>query len=286
MRFLLAILTFATVFATPNNVLISGSGGGIGVEAVKCFHEHGWKVWAGYNRTRPADLEGIDGVELIHLDVTSDASVEACLEAIVESDGKLDVLVNNAGIGLFGSEEMIGIEESQKLFDINFFGCQRLIQAAAPTMKARKYGKIINVSSTSGVRAVPGIGMYAATKFALEAISESLAVSLSPWNIKVSLVEPGPVKTPWSVSSRVFPQGHESFISSLHKLCSESLANGQDPREVGELIFEIATEVNPDMRYQTSEGVKKTVGSKHHDLTGNQLRDQMLHLFKDLLEKP
>jgi len=130
------------------------------------------------------------------LDVTDDDLVQMAISNILQEDKRIDALINNAGYGVIGAEECVTIDEAQQLFNVNYFGVLRLTQAVLPTMRQQRAGHIINISSGVGVHSFPGL-IYSASKFALESMSESLAATLSPWNIKVSIVEPGFVKTKW-----------------------------------------------------------------------------------------
>lgn len=284
----LALLASVNLFATQKVVLISGSAGGIGVATAKAFHDHGWKVYAGYHKKVPQELQSIDNIVLIPLDVTDDKQIQEGIEQIIAVEGRIDALINNAGYGIIGAEETISLEDAQRLFDVNFFGSLRLIKAVTPKMRMQNSGHIINVSSTSGVRAVPGLGHYAASKFALEGLSESLAVTLSPWNIKVSIVEPGTVKNDWvqhCIMNFTAPEDplYSLYIGNLYTKL-ETLANsGQACSEIGEILAAIAETPNPDMRYQTSQKVLDVVSKKLVDPSGNSMREQQAAFFNSMV---
>lgn len=290
--FFLVTLSLLTTALTAEQkvVLISGSTGGIGCATVQAFQDHGWKVWAGYHQKIPESLQGMNNVTLVPLDVTSDKQIANCIEHILATDGRIDALVNAAGYGIIGAEESIALEDTERLFDVNFFGSLRLIKAVAPTMRAQNSGHIINISSTSGVRAVPGLGLYAASKFALEGMSESLAVTLSPWNIKVSIVEPGTVKNQWvnnCVMNFIAPEepAYTKLTHKLFGLLSYLAASGQDCSEIGELIATVAETENPDMRYQTSQKVTDVVAKKFVDPSGNAMRNEHQKLFNSFMKE-
>ncbi len=292
-----SILTWICLFtlvmfnlcAEQKVVVISGATSGIGISTAMAFQAKGWKVWAGYRSQIPTDLQNLENIRFCKLDVTNDAMVAEAIQTILQEDGRIDALINNAGYGLIASEETASIAEIQKLFDVNFYGALRLIQAVLPTMREQKSGHIINISSTSGVRALPALGIYAATKFALEAISESLAVTVSPWNIQVALVQPGRVNNAWvkhadfgtrACDVPIYTKLEQSLVANIMSTC----AQGQSCEEIGRLIVEVAENPKPDMRYQTSSKVKETVAKKFVDLTGNGLRDEQLLFFRKLLE--
>lgn len=282
------ILSFlCQLAATEKVVLISGSTGGIGLETVRAFHREGWRVWAGYRKEIPETLQTLSGVNPILLDVTDEQSVQDCVKRVLEAEGKIDLLINNAGYGLIGAEEALPLEEVQRLFDVNYFGSLRLIQAVLPQMRELRSGRIINVSSTSGVRALGLLGAYAASKFALEALSEALAAELALWDIHVSIVEPGTVNNDW-VSNCVKIPGEDpmySFLSNaLVSKLSQIAAKGQSCTEIAEVILKAANASHPDMRYQTSDTVRQTVSKKLSDPTGNALRTEQIQWVKGLLQ--
>ncbi|MDZ7702855.1 MAG: SDR family NAD(P)-dependent oxidoreductase [Trueperaceae bacterium] len=135
--------------------------------------------------------------EMLALDVQDDDSVAACLEDLMARTGRLDVLVNNAGFGLYGAVEETSMDEAKAQMETNFFGVVRTVRAALPIMREQQRGKIINISSLAGLVGVPHHAFYAASKFALEGFSESLVLELEPFDISVTLVEVGYVDTPF-----------------------------------------------------------------------------------------
>jgi NADP-dependent 3-hydroxy acid dehydrogenase YdfG len=272
------------VSAEQKVVVVSGATGGIGKATIKAFEQKGWKVLAGYRPSTTKCPEDTANIHWIALDVTDDHMVEQTIQTIIEKEGKIDALVNNAGYGVIGLEEMVSMEETKKLFEVNFFGALKLIQHVVPHMQSRRSGHIINISSTSGVRAVPGLGIYAASKFALEGLSEGLAVTLTPWNIQVAIVEPGTVKNDFakhcfmSQLSKEHPFAERFCQNLMDKLISLA-ASGQECEEIGQLIVKVAESTKPNLRYQTSSKVEDTVAKKFVDLTGNTMREEQLFFF-------
>lgn len=261
-------------------VLISGSTGGIGEATVCAFQKEGWSVWAGYRSHIPDSFRDQNNIHPIYLDVRDPESINSSIKEIIKAEGKIDVLINNAGYGILGSDELIAPEEIEKLFEVNFFGALRLIQQVAPFMKKEHSGHIINISSTSGVRAVPGLGAYAASKFALEGLSEALAVTLSPWNIHVVVVEPGTVKNDWASHCQ---SDHSKLAANLLQKLTTLAKNGQEPRDIASLLLRIANDPHPDMRYQTSPQVQTTLKEKLVDLSGNAMREKQTTFFHSLM---
>lgn len=281
------LLTSLNLYADQKVVLITGSTGGLGNATVRSFQARGWKVWASYRGYLSEDLLPLRDVSFVRLDVRDAKMIDNAIARIMKVNGRIDALVNNAGYGIIGSEEHTNIEEAQKMFDVNFFGALRVTQAVIPIMREQRSGHIINISSTSGIRALPGLGVYAASKFALEGMSESLAVTLSPWNIKVALVEPGSVKNNWAKHC-LFQEKDSSdpIYSKLTKNLFDKLVfvskTAQECSEVASMIVDVAETAEPNMRYQTSEKVTSVVNKKFSDLTGNTMRDDQQAFF-DLL---
>lgn len=283
MQFLKLIFAFLLIttgaFAEQKVVLISGATSGIGLATTKAFKERGWKVWAGYHQHIPDELKQMENVTLCHLDVTDDRLVQAAIETILKMDGRIDALINNAGYGLIGPEECVTLNEAQHLFDVNFFGPLRLIQAVLPTMRQQQSGHILNISSGVGIYSLPGLGLYSTSKFALEGLSESLAATLSHWNIKVSVIEPGFVKNDWGkhcvVGSR--PCNEKFYQKLTQGICQMlSIPQGQPCEEIAALLVKIAETPEPNVRYQTNTGMKDWIAEKLVDPTGmTEYRDNL-----------
>ena len=151
---------------------------------------------AGFNALAPGRARGV------HLDVTDRASIGPVVNQAVSDAGGLDVVVNNAGYGLFGAIEEISDAEARKVMETNFFGLMAVTQAALPHLRARGGGNIVNVSSVAGFMGIPGCGLYCASKYAVEGFSESLALELAPFGIHVTIVEPSGFRTNFSGSSK------------------------------------------------------------------------------------
>lgn len=269
-------------------VLISGAASGIGLATAKAFQENGWKVWAGYHKRKPDELMHIKNIRCCQLDVTNDNHVQTVINNILNEDGRIDALINNAGYGLIGAEECVTISEAQQLFDVNFFGVLRLIQAILPTMRKQRSGHILNMSSGVGVYSFPGLGLYSSSKFALESMSESLAATLSPWNIKVSIIEPGFVKNNWGshciIGSRMCDEKtYKALTAGIQAMLSTP--QGQPSEEVAALLLKIAEDPEPHMRYQTTDDMKKYVAEKLIDPTGNNERKSNIAFVSELLNE-
>jgi NAD(P)-dependent dehydrogenase (short-subunit alcohol dehydrogenase family) len=182
--------------------LITGSSTGIGCAAAIHFARNGYETYAtmrspdagGDAIRRVAEAEGLP-IQTLALDVESDASVHAAVGAARERSGAIDVLVNNAGIGWGGPIEETSDADLKKVFETNFFGALRMVRAVLPQMRERGDGAIINVTSLGGRVTFPSTGPYCATKHALEAASEALAMEVAPYGVRVAIVEPGSSKS-------------------------------------------------------------------------------------------
>jgi len=183
------------------SVLITGTSKGIGLETALAFAKAGYKVYATMRnpKTAPALQQKCDDenlpITIMPMDVDSDESVEQGITTILKECGQVDVLVNNAGIERHGSVEELMISDFKSVMETNYFGALRCMKALLPEMRKNRNGFIINVSSITGQIAISPLTAYAASKFALEAVSEALAGEVKPFNIKVAIVEPGIINT-------------------------------------------------------------------------------------------
>lgn len=178
-------------------VLITGSSSGFGELTTHSLSKAGYTVYAtmrnvnGKNAEKAEELGALDGVNILDLDVTAQSSIDSAVNAVIEKEGKIDVLVNNAGIGSGGFTEPFSADEFHKVFDVNVYGVQRLMNAVLPSMRKNQAGLVINVSSIMGRMVIPYAGAYTASKWAVEGLSESYKYELAPTGIDIALVEPG-----------------------------------------------------------------------------------------------
>ncbi|MFB6310876.1 MAG: SDR family oxidoreductase [Salinirussus sp.] len=242
---------------SDETVLITGCSSGIGRATAKLFAEEEWVVYA--TARDAADVEEIDGVHAAELDVRDADGIEGLVDRILDEQGRIDCLVNNAGYGQYGPLEDIPAKELHRQFDVNVYGPHRLSRAVLPHMRAAGDGTIINISSTSGRISVPGSGAYSGSKFALEAMSDALRGEVSGFGVDVVLVEPGPVATNFSERSR------EELTKDLHRqedlygwlyeaiedtsLLAGSSPLAVSPRRVASVIHEAAESTDPRARY-------------------------------------
>jgi NAD(P)-dependent dehydrogenase (short-subunit alcohol dehydrogenase family) len=178
--------------------IVTGASSGIGEATARRLQALGYTVYAVARRVdRMAGLAG-DGIRVLGVDVTDDASLTALVDRIVADTGRIDVLVNNAGYGSYGAVEDVPLAEARRQFEVNVFGLARLTQLVLPHMRERRSGHVVNISSVGGKIYEPLGGWYHATKFAVEGLSDSLRVEVAPFGVHVVVIEPGAIRTEWS----------------------------------------------------------------------------------------
>jgi NAD(P)-dependent dehydrogenase (short-subunit alcohol dehydrogenase family) len=233
-------------------VLITGCSSGIGRVTAELFARRGWRVAA--TARQPAALEGwarAEKVTALPLDVTDEASIAAAVATTVERFGTIDVLVNNAGYGLFGPLEGATTEQLEAAFRTNVLGVAAVIRQVLPVMRQRRGGTIVNVSSIGGRIAAPFASVYHATKFALEGLSESLRYELSLHGIRVKLVEPAHFKTGFigrslqRTAHSAYDKEFDNYMAWVH--LEDEKAPGPGP--VAEAVFRAATDSSARLRY-------------------------------------
>ena len=183
---------------TDETVLITGCSSGIGRATAQYLVEDGWTVYATSRDESDLDDLADAGCRTAELDVTNGAAIDRVVDRVVDEEGTVDVLINNAGYGQYGPVEDIPTDRLHAQFDVNVYGPHRLTRAVLPHMRDAESGTIVNVSSVAGRVVAAGGGAYSASKFALEALSDALRVEVDGFGVDVVLVEPGPVETPFS----------------------------------------------------------------------------------------
>lgn len=241
-------------------VVITGCSTGIGYEAALRFGRSGNRVYATMRNLAKAGplrdaaaAEGLD-VRVVQLDVDSKASIDQAVSYILGEEGHIDVLVNNAGVTGVGPIETTTDEEWHSVFETNFFGPLRVIRAVVPGMRERQSGAIVNVSSAAGRLVAPVYGQYHASKWALECATETLAVELKQFGIRVSAVEPGFFVTPildkaldaWSERD---PSPYEDIERRMKDLYAAAGQNGGNPADVAAIIEESVATNEPRLRW-------------------------------------
>ena len=189
--------------------LVTGSSSGIGLEAALALAKDGYQTFASMrDLSKAGELENAAKkenlpIEVIELDVNKEESIVSAVKKVMDSAGRLDVLVNNAGYGQFGCTEDVSVDDFRKQFETNFFSIVRIIQEVAPIMRNQNSGNIINISSVAGRMGLPGSPAYISSKFALEGLGECLRYELGQFGIKTTLIEPGVIKTNFFESMKI-----------------------------------------------------------------------------------
>lgn len=180
-------------------VLVTGASSGIGFDAAQALAARGHKVYAAARRVEKMEPLKAKGIEVLRMDVTDEASMAEGVESILKNEGRIDVLVNNAGYGFFGAIETVTMEEARRQLEVNVFGLARLCQLVLPTMRKQGGGRIVNTSSIAGRSVFYFGGWYHVSKYSVEALSDAMRMELKPFGIDVVMIEPGAIKTDWGI---------------------------------------------------------------------------------------
>ncbi len=238
-------------------VLITGASSGIGRLCAERLHGKNWRVF-GASRSAGSKDETFP-YETLRMNVDEDASVSAGIESLLARAGRLDAVVNCAGSGLAGALEETSIEEAKALFETNFFGVLRVCRAALPIMRGQRAGRIVNIGSVAGVVSLPFEGIYSATKFALEALSETLRMEAKPFGVHVSLIQPGDFRTGFtSARKRTEKSGDASaYAGRFEKIIHQTSAREQSsptPEKIALLLERVLSHPAPRLRYRAGPG--------------------------------
>jgi len=251
--------------------LITGTSTGIGLATALHFGRQGHDVWAGVrDPTAATDLRAaIDKerlpVRVVALDVDDAGSVQRGVAEVLDKAGRVDVLVNNAGIGGGGPIEDVPVDWVKTLFETNYFGVLRVTQAVLPGMRERCAGAIVNVSSVAGRMAVAGHGHYSAVKHALEAMSEALAQEVQRFGIRVAIVEPGVVVTPIFSKAKRWADPASPYFDHVRRLLllyQKQMPHAAQPADAALVIYEAATTSTPRLRWLVGEDAKLLVAGR------------------------
>jgi NAD(P)-dependent dehydrogenase (short-subunit alcohol dehydrogenase family) len=258
--------------------LVTGSSSGIGYETALLLARNGFKTYASMRNlgkskdiTQVANREKLP-LQVVQLDVNDDVSVKQAVEKILAAeDQTIDVLVNNAGYGLFGALEDLSIEEIKAQFETNFFGVVRVTQQVLPVMRKQKSGTIVNMSSVGGRLGIPALSAYHSTKFALEGLSESISYELEPFGIRVVLIEPGFIRTNIMNSSIIAKKAQDlnspyfSLTQQLEKSFKSAMENtsaSSPPEEVAKVVLQAVTSDSPKLRYAVGNDAASLIQAK------------------------
>ena len=239
-------------------VLVTGASSGIGAAIAARLAIDGHQVIGTSRKVSRTSGGGVaaNGVEMMALDVCSDESVRTCVNAVLQKAGRIDVLVNNAGYLLACAIEDATIDEAKAQFETNFFGIVRMVKAVLPGMRAQRNGLILNMSSLAGRVPAPFWGYYNASKFAVEGYTETLRAELKPLGVRVSMLEPGAIKTPFYAAADGHPMPEYSpWRERAYATMKDFEKRAPGPEVVASTVSKIVTSSNPRLRYPlTMEG--------------------------------
>jgi NAD(P)-dependent dehydrogenase (short-subunit alcohol dehydrogenase family) len=250
------------------SVLITGTSSGIGLATALALGRTGHKVYATMrNPARAPELAELASTEalpisVLALDVDSDQSVADCFEAIYRRGEQIDVLVNNAGVERHGAVEELAMEDFRAVMETNYFGALRCIRQVLPLMRESKSGCIINVTSVAGKLVRSPLAAYAASKFALEALSEGLAQEMKPFGVRVALVEPGIIDTPMARAIVNPPPSRYSQVKNLADLFQESLKDPTPPSVVASVIKYVIESGTWKLRHPAGPGAEPLLSKR------------------------
>lgn len=230
--------------------LVTGASSGIGKATAERLAQAGYKV---YGTSRRGTQSGPSSFEMLALDVTRDESVAAAVKELLQREGRIDLLVNNAGFGVApaGAEES-SIEQAQAIFETNFFGIVRMTRAVLPQMRKQGSGRIVNIGSILGLLPMPYGALYSATKHAVEGYSESLDHELRTRGIRVSVIEPAFTRTAFDANLMepdTMLDEYRGNRAGMNQLMVDSIAKGDEPAVVADVVLQAASAAHPKLRY-------------------------------------
>ena len=229
--------------------IVTGASGGIGEATARALQAAGYQVFGTYRRPPATRLAG---VEYLACDVTSDEAVQTAVGQVLAKAGRVDLLINNAGVGLLAGAEESSVEQAKSLFDVNLFGVFRLTKAVLPTMRRQGSGRIVNISSVLGLIPAPFMALYSASKHALEGYSESLDHEIRGSGVRVVLVEPYYTRT--SFDGNVYQADqqldvYQSARTNAEGVVRDEMKAADTPELVARAVVKASTDTNPQPRY-------------------------------------
>jgi NAD(P)-dependent dehydrogenase (short-subunit alcohol dehydrogenase family) len=244
--------------------LVTGASSGIGAAIAVALQRDGYQAYGGARRVERLEQLRKDGVRPLELDVTDEASMRNALGQIHEEAGQIAVLVNNAGYGLYGALEDVPMSEARQQMEVNLFGLARLTQMVVPEMRRARRGSIINISSIGGKFGEPFGSWYHASKYAVEGLSDSLALELAPFGVRVVTVEPGAIRSEWSrisADNLVKISGQGDYAAEANKAAERMLGFYErglagSPEQVARGVVMALHKRRPNFRYAVAGGAK------------------------------
>jgi short-subunit dehydrogenase len=260
--------------------IITGASSGMGKSTAFNLHEKGYTVYGMARRTEKMNDLKEKGMHILALDLTKDETIVEAVNTVIEKEGRIDVLINNAGYGSYGSVEEVPIEEAKRQFEVNIFGLARITQLVLPIMRQQKSGRIVNISSMGGKMYTPFGAWYHATKYALEGWSDCLRIEVKQFGIDVVIVEPGGIQTEWgaiAMENLDKVSGNGPYSNMTKKVLASSDENNDKltPVDVlGKEIAKAATTAKPKTRYLKGYLAKPLVGMRKW--LGDSIFDKLL----------
>src|SRR3954464_2576906 len=237
--------------------IVTGASGGIGEATAQTLHSAGYRVF-GTSRRVPATR--LPGIEYLVCDVTSENSVQAGRGEVLAKAGRIDLLVNNAGVGLVAGAEESSLEQAKSLFDVNLFGVIRLTKAVLPAMRRQRAGRIVNISSVMGLIPAPFMALYSASKHAVEGYSESLDHEVRGSGIRVVLVEPAYTRTSFEGNVYQADQQLEAYHparSNAEAVMRDAMKVADSPELVASAVVKASTAPKPERRYTAGRAARQ-----------------------------
>jgi short-subunit dehydrogenase len=261
-------------------ILVTGASAGMGKDFAKQLLKDGHTVYGAARRVdKMEDIRQL-GVKVLEMDVTDDASMVKGVNTIVKAEGRIDVLINNAGFGSYGAIEDVTMADARYQLEVNVFGAARLAQLVVPYMRKEHFGRIINISSIGGKIAMPLGGWYHASKFALEALSDSLRAEVEQFGIDVVVIEPGGIKSEWigiAIDNLFKVSGntvYKSLVNSFSKGFKKADENSPDPTVIVNLVKKAIGAKKPKTRYSGGYMAKPALFMRW--LLPDRIFDQMM----------
>lgn len=252
---------------TQKIILITGGSSGIGFDSAIALAKQGHKVYAAARRVDMMEPLKEFGIVPLSLDVTNDNSMQECVNAVLDTENRIDVLINNAGYGYFGAIENVKMEEARKQLEVNVFGMARMCQLVLPTMREQHAGRIINIASIAGRVTVYFGGWYNVSKYAVETFSDALRMETKSFGIDVVMIEPSAIKTNWGIiaadnleaSSRgtVYEAKAINEANNMHKAYRSNFFS--KPKVVTKAICKAVNRRRPRTRYCIGRGGKMII---------------------------
>ncbi|MEG1887157.1 MAG: oxidoreductase [Oscillospiraceae bacterium] len=262
---------------------ITGASSGIGFQTAKLLLQRGDTVYCGARRIEAMEELKALGAHILKLDVTIEDEISASVDFILQKSGRIDVLINNAGYGMFGSIEDVKAEDAKRQFEVNVFGLANVTKAVIPIMRKNKFGRIINISSMGGKMYTPLGGWYHSSKFAVEGLSDCMRYELRHFGIAVVLIEPGAIDSEWydimlkNMNSTKENSEYKTTIEAYEKYVLNNRKFFSPPIKVSKTILKAIKSRHPRARYSVGFMAKPAICL--YKLLPTKIYDRALHLI-------